>query len=102
MKKIANHNLYEIWNEWDADSAFCEGKPTKEDLLNISITMKWIKPDEKTHLWLEYLHVYKLTPFFKRAEKILKECAKCDGTGFIKPCSQSSFRCWWCKGKGKY
>ena len=35
MKKSTKHNLYEIWNELDADSIFCEGKPTRDELFDI-------------------------------------------------------------------
>ena len=71
MKKIKKHNLYEVWNEWTSDSAFCEGKPTKQDIYYIVKNMGWdggwdnYSDEQISDFIKQYIRVFKLSPVYK-------------------------------------
>jgi hypothetical protein len=61
MKKLTNHNIYEVWCEYTAESAYIDHKPDKTDLLDLRCKMGWID----TYQYIPYkLHVSKLKPFY--------------------------------------
>jgi len=39
MKRITNHTIYEIWNEYTAESVFVDHKPSKEEVEEIKLHM---------------------------------------------------------------
>jgi hypothetical protein len=60
MKKLTNHNIYEVWCEYTAESAYVDHKPSKEDLEEIKRKMGWDGIDQ----FGIKLRVSKLRPFY--------------------------------------
>jgi hypothetical protein len=67
--KHRDHELYEIWNEYTAESVFFSGKPTKEELVEIC-EQEWspmtefgicASPEEYIKKWI---HVEPLHPVY--------------------------------------
>ena len=71
MKRTTNHNLYEVWCEYHAESVYVDHKPTKEELEEIRRknwpgTDQWDSPMK--------LEVFKLAPLYTRtAEEARKK-----------------------------
>ena len=65
MKLSKKHNIYEIWNEYIAESVFIDHKPTKEEVRTICemedwhLTSDWDGEDFiKKYIHIEPLPVY--------------------------------------------
>ena len=41
IKKLTNHTIYEVYNEWVAESILVDHKPTKKELYEIFRVEKW-------------------------------------------------------------
>lgn len=41
MKKLKKHTLYEVYNEWKADSVLIDHKPTEEDIQDLIKSQGW-------------------------------------------------------------
>ena len=39
MKRITNHTIYEIWNEYTAESVYVDHKPTNKEVMEIRTTV---------------------------------------------------------------
>lgn len=49
MRKLKNkeHTLYEVWNEYHAESIFVDHKPTKAELIEICNLQQWTSPSHQ-------------------------------------------------------
>lgn len=69
LKKTAKHTIYEVWNEWTAESVFIDHKPSKtevEELVQLNWPNNW-SVGEATNpgKWIKkYIHVERLRPFY--------------------------------------
>ena len=55
MKVSKKHNIWEIWNEWTAESVYCDFKPTKEEIAEIASKVGWWQPEQKTSHWMKFV-----------------------------------------------
>ena len=65
---MREHNIWEIWNEWTAESVYFVGKPTKDQILEIVVS-EWGESVEWTPGTLDdyirkNIHVDKLPHVF--------------------------------------
>ena len=37
IKHLTKHTIYEVWNEYAAESVYCDHKPTKEEIKEICL-----------------------------------------------------------------
>lgn len=59
MKKTTKLDIWEVWNEYIAESVFVDHKPTKEEILEISKLEGWNVDSwvDKDHFIETYIHV---------------------------------------------
>lgn len=62
MKKITNHTIYEVWNDYTCENVFVDHLPSKEELLEIRKKEKWNGTDRWDRAF--ELKVLKLKPFY--------------------------------------
>jgi len=63
IKRLTEHTIYEVWNEYVAESCFVDHKPTKQELIEICEKEKWILVDVKyaTNQYIkQYIFVEKI------------------------------------------
>jgi len=56
LKRITNHQFYEVWSEDDAESVFVDRKPTYQE-----VTAIWNEQWPGTHLRPK---IFKVNPFY--------------------------------------
>jgi hypothetical protein len=69
MRRLTNkeHTFYEIWSEYHAESVFVDHKPTKIELLEISLHEQWIgllDSEEGQSHFINSLRVEPLKPIY--------------------------------------
>lgn len=65
MKRLTNHNIYEVWNEWAARSVFVDHKPTMDELMYIVDKECWCNdPAQALQFIKKHIRVDKLTPMY--------------------------------------
>ena len=124
LKLTKTHTLYEVWNEWAAESVFVDHKPTKDEVAflvrkawgtvfrgngNVLSLPEFI---EKHVIVEKERHVYTTTAKAKRAKyhaergkddgEAEKPCNNCRGSGTKTDDSYSQFKCPFCDGMGKW
>ena len=68
LKLSRNHRIYEVWNEWAAESVFVDHKPSKAEIRELVEKNEW---NRVTHTGLsitlfivKYVHVERLQHFY--------------------------------------
>lgn len=114
LTRTTDHDFYEVWNEWIADSVFVDHRPTKAELNEIHKTEKWSSASFGKLQVFKVKRVYTNRIYTKPASKPTpKLCSYCDGKGSTNKCSYchgsgvksdnyTTFDCPWCdKGRIK-
>lgn len=112
LKLSKKHNVYEVWNEWAAESVFVDHKPSVEEIVELVKKNDWyrVTPDTQDEAGFirKWIHVERLQHFYTtapaRVKKIKpdpKRCSYCNGDGMKSDDSYSTFECPWCGGTGK-
>jgi hypothetical protein len=67
IKKTKIHSIYEIWNEYLAESVFVDHKPTKKEMMEVCYQESWISRDEiPPQNMMGKFHIYKLDRLYTR------------------------------------
>ena len=72
MKILKKHKIYKVWNEWAAESVFCQEQPNKQDIKNICIDQGWFGLNENPNdpdcqnLIHQYIHVEKVKHLYSK------------------------------------
>ena len=71
LKLSKNHEVYEVWNEWVAESVFVDHKPTKdevEQLVNLNWPDSWKMASKRvtgiSDFIKRFIHVERLDRFY--------------------------------------
>jgi hypothetical protein len=67
LKLSKKHEIYEVWNEWAAESVFVDHKPTKAEVLELVELNDWYHhgiPSKKNYFIKRYIHVEQLEHFY--------------------------------------
>ncbi len=68
LKLSRKHNIYEVWNEWAAESVFVDHKPSKEEIKELVKKNDWnIIAHTGLSITLfiaKYIHVERLQHFY--------------------------------------
>lgn len=103
MKKDTKLGIWEVWNEYAAESVYVDHNPTWKDIEEIIKKEKWPGPESFTHIYINKLKVY--SGFSEPKKKPRKEaddkCGYCGGAGGKSDDSYSYSKCHWCNGTGK-
>jgi len=73
LKKLKHHTIYEVWNEWAAESVFVDHKPTKKELweLVLNTTISWstafARCESVDDFISKYIHVKRETQIYTKA-----------------------------------
>ena len=123
VKLLKNHNIYEVWCKYTAESVYVLGKPTKKELEQIR-KENWPGTDQRGNpfplIVFKERRVYKKTNICSHCsgKKRVQEggslspfvkCDVCKGTGYqpepqyCRNCdiSHTGMNCPWCGGIGK-
>jgi hypothetical protein len=121
LKRTNNHTLYEVWNEWAAESVYVDHKPTKAEI-QFLVSKVWgtiYRGNGKVLSLPEFIrqfvivekerHVYTATAKAKQAKYHAERgnddqprpCSYCNGSGTKSDDSYGQFKCPFCGGTGK-
>lgn len=68
LKLSRNHQVYEVWNEWAAESVFVDHKPSKAEIKELVEKNQWNKVGHTglsiTLFIAKYIHVERLQRFY--------------------------------------
>ena len=112
LKLSKKHEVYEVWNEWAAESVFVDHKPNPEEIKELvkkndwyTVTADCYDVEEFIRKWV---HIERLQHFYTTAPVRVKKtkpdpnrCSYCNGAGVKSDDSYSTFGCPWCDGTGK-
>ena len=65
MKKTKKLGIWEVWNEYVAESVYIDHKPTEADIIEILEFEEWPGESELGKDWKKYIHVYKQSIYVK-------------------------------------
>lgn len=79
IKPVKTHTIYEVWNEWAAESVYFTHKPSKKDVREVVDKEGWFTTsadcyDEEEFI-RKYVHVDKLPHVYEH----VCECGMCKG-----------------------
>lgn len=71
IKRLTKHTIYEVWNEYVAESVFVDHKPTKEEIKEIfhkewDIDDIFENKDNLQRYIKQYIHIDKLKPIYTK------------------------------------
>ena len=70
VKRLTKHTIYEVWNEYVAESVFVDHKPSYEEVKDIVQKEKWLRNyfDESKLDWYtsQFVHVEKLEKIYTK------------------------------------
>jgi len=70
VKRLTKHTIYEVWNEYVAESVFVDHKPSHEEVIDIVKKEKWLRNyfDESKLDWYigQFIHVEKLEKIYTK------------------------------------
>lgn len=112
LKLSKKHEVYEVWNEWAAESVFVDHKPNADEIKELVKKNNWNIIGHTglciTLFIRKYIHVERLQHFYTTALARVKKtkpdpnrCSYCNGDGMKSDDSYSTFKCPWCGGTGK-
>ncbi len=112
LKLLRKHEIYEVWNDWSAESIFIDHKPTQAELMELVKKKRWynelLNVEKRPTFIKNYIHVLRLRPLYTTAPVVVKKsqpdpnrCPYCNGGGVKSDDSYSTFKCPWCGGTGK-
>lgn len=106
LKLSKKHEIYEVWNEFAAESVFVDHKPTLDELKELVKKNDWIIVGHTglciTLFIAKYIHVERLQHFYTAAPARAKKskpvsCQYCLDSGWKSDDSYSTFPCPHCQ-----
>lgn len=67
LKLSKRHEIYEVWNEWAAESVFVDHKPSRDEIKELIQTNDWFDGQQNLTLGLfmkKFIHVERLQHFY--------------------------------------
>ena len=73
LNLLRKHKVYEVWNEWAAESAFIDHKPVKVEVMELVEKNHWYPGEwrkdatSRVAFIKRYIHVKRLKPFYTKS-----------------------------------
>ena len=94
-----NHKIYEVCNEWAAESVFVDHKRSRAEIEELVQINEWDRSENLgltlSEFIVKYIHVERLGHFY-----VSPICKKCSGNGYYSYSTNPRVKCTDCKGTG--